>query len=103
MRRRSDEQQSIKLTTKEDIALLVEEACEMFEETGCVPDALFSWKVIAAQKERGRGLGSAPHSGNPGVLGHRSMTTALLRLRVGCFDRRVELNSIATLLPGTVA
>ena len=28
----------VKLTTKEDIALLVEEASEMFEETGCVPD-----------------------------------------------------------------
>ena len=28
----------IKLATKEDIALLVEEASEMFEETGCVPD-----------------------------------------------------------------
>ena len=28
----------IKLTTKEDVALLVEEASEMFEETGCVPD-----------------------------------------------------------------
>jgi hypothetical protein len=29
----------IKLTTKEDVALLVAEASEMFEETGCVPDA----------------------------------------------------------------
>ena len=28
----------IKLTTKEDVALLVAEATEMFEETGCVPD-----------------------------------------------------------------
>ena len=28
----------IKLATKEDIALLVEEASEMFEETGYVPD-----------------------------------------------------------------
>jgi hypothetical protein len=28
----------IKLTTKEDVALLIEEASEMFEETGCVPD-----------------------------------------------------------------
>jgi hypothetical protein len=28
----------IKLTTKEDVALLVAEASEMFEETGCVPD-----------------------------------------------------------------
>src|SRR3954469_4391701 len=28
----------VKLTTKEDVALLVEEASEMFEETGCVPD-----------------------------------------------------------------
>src|SRR5436190_24032470 len=28
----------VKLTTKEDVALLVEEAFEMFEETGCVPD-----------------------------------------------------------------
>ena len=28
----------IKLTTKEDVALLVTEASEMFEETGCVPD-----------------------------------------------------------------
>ena len=27
-----------KLTTKEDVALLVEEASEMFEETACVPD-----------------------------------------------------------------
>ena len=26
----------IKLTTKEDVALLVDEASEMFEETGCV-------------------------------------------------------------------
>src|SRR4029078_8040522 len=28
----------VKLTTQEDVALLVEEASEMFEETGCVPD-----------------------------------------------------------------
>ena len=28
----------IKLTTKEDVALLIAEASEMFEETGCVPD-----------------------------------------------------------------
>ena len=28
----------IKLTTKEDVALLVAEASEIFEETGCVPD-----------------------------------------------------------------
>ena len=28
----------VKLTTKEDVALLVEEASAMFEETGCVPD-----------------------------------------------------------------
>ena len=28
----------IKLATKEDVALLVAEASEMFEETGCVPD-----------------------------------------------------------------
>jgi hypothetical protein len=35
----SDEQTiMVKLTTKEDIALLVEEASEMFDETGCVPD-----------------------------------------------------------------
>ena len=48
MRRRSDEQQSIKLTTKEDIALLVEEASEMFEETGCVPDV--DGKKVRAEK-----------------------------------------------------
>jgi hypothetical protein len=28
----------IKLATKEDVALLVAEASEMFEETGCIPD-----------------------------------------------------------------
>ena len=28
----------IKLTTKEDVELLVAEASEMFEETGCIPD-----------------------------------------------------------------
>jgi hypothetical protein len=28
----------IKLTTKEDVALLTAEASEVFEETGCVPD-----------------------------------------------------------------
>lgn len=28
----------IKLTTKEDVELLVADASEMFEETGCVPD-----------------------------------------------------------------
>ena len=38
----------IKLTTKEDIALLVEEASEMFEETGCVPDV--DGKKVRAEK-----------------------------------------------------
>ena len=38
----------IKLTTKEDIALLVEEAAEMFEETGCVPDV--DGKKVPAEK-----------------------------------------------------
>src|SRR5438477_8370771 len=37
-----------KLTTKEDIALLVEEAAEIFEETGCVPDV--DGKKIRAEK-----------------------------------------------------
>ena len=37
-----------KLTTKEDIALLVEEAAEMFEETGCVPD--IDGKKVRAEK-----------------------------------------------------
>jgi hypothetical protein len=38
----------IKLTTKEDIALHVEEASEMFEETGCVPD--IDGKKVRAEK-----------------------------------------------------
>ena len=38
----------VKLTTKEDIALLVEEASEMFEETGCVPDV--DGKKVRAEK-----------------------------------------------------
>jgi hypothetical protein len=38
----------IKLTTKEDIALLIEEASEMFEETGCVPDV--DGKKVRAEK-----------------------------------------------------
>ena len=38
----------VKLTTKEDIALLVEEASEMFEETGCVPDV--DGKKVGAEK-----------------------------------------------------
>ena len=38
----------IKLTTKEDIALHVEEASEMFEETGCVPDV--DGKKVRAEK-----------------------------------------------------
>ena len=38
----------IKLTTKADIELLVEEASEMFEETGCVPD--IDGKKIRAEK-----------------------------------------------------
>ena len=38
----------VKLTTKEDIALLVEEASEMFEETGCVPDV--EGKKVCAEK-----------------------------------------------------
>jgi hypothetical protein len=38
----------IKLTTKEDVALLVEEASEMFEETGCVPD--LDGKKVRAEK-----------------------------------------------------
>jgi hypothetical protein len=37
-----------KLTTKEDVALLVEEASEMFEETGCVPDV--DGKKVRAEK-----------------------------------------------------
>jgi hypothetical protein len=43
--------------------------------------ALFSWKVIAAQKERGRGLGSARHSGNPGVARPCSRRAPLDRRR----------------------
>jgi hypothetical protein len=38
----------VKLTTKEDVALLVEEASEMFEETGCVPDV--DGKKVRAEK-----------------------------------------------------
>ena len=38
----------IKLTTKEDIALHVEEASEMFEKTGCVPD--IDGKKVRAEK-----------------------------------------------------
>jgi len=38
----------IKLSTKEDVALLVEEASEMFEETGCVPDV--DGKKVRAEK-----------------------------------------------------
>jgi hypothetical protein len=38
----------IKLTTKEDIALLIEEASEMFEKTGCVPDV--DGKKVRAEK-----------------------------------------------------
>ena len=38
----------IKLTTKEDVVLLVEEASEMFEETGCVPD--LDGKKVRAEK-----------------------------------------------------
>src|SRR5262245_52208807 len=38
----------VKLTTKEDIALLVEEASEMFEESGCVPDV--DGKKVPAEK-----------------------------------------------------
>src|SRR5262249_32477434 len=38
----------IKLTTKEDIALLVEEASEMFDETGCVPHV--DGKKVRAEK-----------------------------------------------------
>ena len=38
----------IKLTTKADIELLVEEASEMFEETGCVPDV--DGKKVRAEK-----------------------------------------------------
>src|SRR5262245_38480295 len=38
----------IKRPSKEDIALLVEEASEMFEETGCVPDA--DGKKVRAEK-----------------------------------------------------
>ena len=38
----------IKLTTKEELALHVEEASEMFEETGCVPD--IDGKKVRAEK-----------------------------------------------------
>jgi hypothetical protein len=38
----------IKLTTKADIELLVEEASEMFEETGCVRDV--DGKKVRAEK-----------------------------------------------------
>src|SRR6516165_5489649 len=38
----------IKLTTKADIDLLVKEASEMFEETGCVPD--IDGKKVRAEK-----------------------------------------------------
>ena len=38
----------VKLTTKEDVAVLVEEASEMFEETGCVPDV--DGKKVRAEK-----------------------------------------------------
>src|SRR5205809_6423898 len=38
----------IKLTTKEDVALLVAEASEMFEKTGCVPDV--DGKKVRAEK-----------------------------------------------------
>jgi hypothetical protein len=64
----------IKLTTKEDVALLVEEASEMFEETGCVPDldgkkvraqALMVcsfWPAAAANSRMASSLGSAASS-----------------------------------------
>jgi hypothetical protein len=62
----------IKLTTKEDIALHVEEASEMFEETGCVPDV--DGKKVHAEK-------IVPRAYGPRWAGRRILVAGPGRLR----------------------
>src|SRR5215475_14834232 len=81
----------------------------------CPPGAYVSFTAklscrLGCLSIRGRGESAKGKRAEKGgwirtALGQSSRGSAIdqLRLCVGCFDRRVELNSIATLLAGTVA
>ena len=69
----------VKLTTKEDVALLVEEASEMFEETGCVPD----YAAPSGPSSRGSALGAKPTGVFVALLSGRRGMIAVLAVAIG--------------------